>query len=153
MGCQLQAYYPGYRSDSIDLSTRHALDNPDVGVIVLHRLGNVQGTAISITSALAPKKARKAYEKGMQLAAKGKLDEAQKHLQEAVDEYPKYASAWYDLGRMQASGHDAAAARKSFEAAIAADSKYVSPYDGWRCWRCRPATGRKRRTAVSRLCT
>jgi tetratricopeptide (TPR) repeat protein len=66
----------------------------------------------------------------MQLAAKGKLEEAQKHLQEAVDEYPKYASAWYELGRMQASGHDAAAAHKSFEAAIAADSKYVNPYDG-----------------------
>ena len=130
VGCQIQAYYPGYRSDSVDLTTRHALDNPDVGVIVLHRLGNVHGTAISITSELAPKKAKKAYEKGMQLAAKGKVEEAEKKLQEAVDEYPKYAIAWYELGRMQASGHDAAAARKSFEAAVAADSKYVSPYDG-----------------------
>lgn len=130
IGCQLEAYYPGYRSDSIDLSMRRPLDNPDVGIIVLHRLGNVQGTSISITTALAPKKARKAYEKGMQLAAKGKLDESEKHLQEAVDEYPKYALAWYHLGRMQAAAHDAAAARKSFEAAIAADNKYVSPYDG-----------------------
>jgi tetratricopeptide (TPR) repeat protein len=129
IGCQLEAYYPGYRSDLVDLSTRRALDNPDVGIIVLHRLGNVQGTAISITSELAPKKARKAYEKGMQLAVKGKTDEAEKHLQEAVDEYPKYAIAWYSLGRIQASTHNAAAAHKSFEAAIAADSKYVSPYD------------------------
>lgn len=130
IGCQLEAYYPGYRSDMIDLSNRRALDNPDVGVIVLHRLGNVQGTAVSITTALAPKKARKAYEKGMQLAAKGKLEDAEKRLQEAVGEYPKYALALYELGRMQAAHHDAAAARKSFEAAIAADSKYVSPYDG-----------------------
>jgi tetratricopeptide (TPR) repeat protein len=130
MGCQLEAYYPGYRSDMIDLTNRRSLDNPDVGIIVLHRLGNVQGTAVSITTALAPKKARKAYEKGMQLASKGKLEDAEKHLQEAVEEYPKYAIALYELGRMQASHQDAAAARKSFEAAIAADSKYVSPYDG-----------------------
>jgi tetratricopeptide (TPR) repeat protein len=130
MGCQLEAYYPGYRSDMIDLSNRRSLDNPDVGIIVLHRLGNVQGTAISITTALAPKKARKAYEKGMQLASKGKLEDAEKHLQDAVTEYPKYAIALYELGRMQAANHDAAGARKSFEAAIAADSKYVSPYDG-----------------------
>ena len=130
MGCHIEAYYPGYRSDIIDLSTRHSLDNPDIGIIVLHRLGNVQGTAISITSELAPKKAKKAYEKGMQLAVKGKIEEAEKHLQEAVEEYPKYALAWYNLGRMQASTHDTTSARKSFEAAIAADSKYVSPYDG-----------------------
>jgi tetratricopeptide (TPR) repeat protein len=130
IGCHIQAYYPGYRSDIVDLSTRHALDNPDIGIIVLHRLGNVQGTAISITSELAPKKAKKAYEKGMQSAAKGKTEEAEKHLQEAVGEYPKYALAWYNLGRIQASEHDTASARKSFEAAIAADSKYVSPYDG-----------------------
>jgi tetratricopeptide (TPR) repeat protein len=130
MGCQLEAYYPGYRPDMVDLSNRRSLDNPDVGVIVLHRLGNVQGTAISITTALAPKKARKAYEKGLQLAAKGKLEDAEKHLEEAVEEYPKYAVALYELGRMQTAHHDAAGARKSFEAAIAADSKYVSPYDG-----------------------
>jgi tetratricopeptide (TPR) repeat protein len=58
------------------------------------------------------------------------MDEAQKHLEEAVEEYPKYAVAWYNLGRMQAAAHDNAAAHKSFEAAIAADGKYVSPYDG-----------------------
>jgi tetratricopeptide (TPR) repeat protein len=130
MNCSLQASYPGYRSDIINLFNRHALDNPDVGVIVLHRLGNVKGTSVSITTALAPKKARKSYEKGLQLAAKGKIEEAEKHLQEAVDEYPKYAVAWYDLGRMQQTGKDFASARKSYEAAIAADSKFVSPYDG-----------------------
>lgn len=129
LGCQLQAYYPGYRSDAINLFQRHSLDNPDVGVIVLHRLGGVQGTAVSITTALAPKKARKAYEKGLQLASKGKMEEAAQRLQEAVAEYPKYAIAWYQLGRIQASNHETEAARKSFEAAIAADSKYVNPYD------------------------
>ncbi len=128
-GCQLQAYLPGYRSDLVNLDQRHSLDNPDVGAIVLHRLGNVQGTAISITTELAPKKARKDYEKGLQLLSKGKTEEAEKHFQDAVAEYPKFAVAWNELGRMQFSGKDLTAARKSFEAAIEADKKYVSPYD------------------------
>jgi len=130
MGCHLQAAYPGYRSDVVDLTQRHAMDNPDIGVIVLHHLGGIQGTAISITSELAPKKAKKAYEKAMQLESKGKTEEAEKHLQEAVDEYPKYAVAWFELGRLQESSQRVDDARKSYEAAIAADSKYVNPYEG-----------------------
>src|SRR5579863_1841815 len=63
--CELRAAFPGYRSDLIDLSTRHSLDSPDVGTIVLHRLGNVQGSTISMTSELAPKPAQKAYQKGL----------------------------------------------------------------------------------------
>jgi tetratricopeptide (TPR) repeat protein len=127
--CQIQASYPGYRSDMVDLFERRSLDNPDLGVIVLHRLGGIQGTAISMTTELAPKKAKKQYEKAQQLASKGKIEEAEKQLQAAVEEYPKYAIAWYDLGRLQVSTHDLESARKSYEAAITADSKYVNPYD------------------------
>jgi tetratricopeptide (TPR) repeat protein len=128
--CQIQAYYPGYRSDTIDLFQHRALDNPDIGVIILHRLGGIQGTAISITTELAPKKAKKDFHKAEQLQAKGKTDDAMKHLQEAVSIYPKYAIAWYDLGQLQQSQKNLADARKSYEAALAADSKYVNPYDG-----------------------
>src|SRR5262249_15145433 len=130
LGCHIQASYPGYRSDVVDLTQRHAMDNPDIGIIVLHRLGGVQGTAISITSELAPKKAKKNYEKAMQLASKGKNDESEQHLQEAVDEYPKYAVAWFELGRLQESSQKVDEARKSYEASVAADSKYVNPYEG-----------------------
>jgi len=128
-GCELRASYPGYRSDVVELGTRHSLDDPDVGTIVLHRLGNVQGTTISLTSALAPKGAQKSYEKGMQLSAKAKFEEAEKRLSEATQLYPKYAAAWYALGQVQQHQGRAEDARKSYEAAIAADSKYVSPYD------------------------
>jgi tetratricopeptide (TPR) repeat protein len=127
--CEIQAAYPGYRSDVISLATHRSLDSPDLGVIVLHRLSNVQGTTISMTSALAPKKARKAYEKGLQLASKGKLDDAEKHMQEAVTVYPKYAEAWYQLGRLQQARQDLAEAKKSYTTALQSDSKYVSPYD------------------------
>ena len=128
-GCDLRAAYPGYRSDEINLSMSKEMDNPDVGTIILHRLGNVQGTTLSLTSALAPKRAQKDYEKGMQLAQKGKLEEAEKHLTDATTEYPKYATAWFALGQVEQKERNTEAASKSYQAAIAADPKYVSPYD------------------------
>jgi tetratricopeptide (TPR) repeat protein len=127
--CELRAAYPGYRSDVVELATRRSLDDPDVGTIVLHRLGNVQGSTISVTTALAPKPAQKNYEKGVQLFQKGKLEEAEKRLLEATDTYPKYAVAWFALGQVQQKEGNGEGARKSFQAAIAADKKYVSPYD------------------------
>ena len=126
--CELRASYPGYRSDTVELGTRHDMDSPDVGVIVLHRLGNVQGTTISVTTALAPKNAQKDYRKALQLAKKGKLEEAEAKLQSATELYPKYADAWYTLGQIQQKGGRADEARKSYQSAIAADSKFVGPY-------------------------
>jgi len=128
-GCELRASYPGYRSDVVELGTRHSMDDPDVGTIILHRLANVQGTTISLTSALAPKGAQKSYEKGIQLAAKSKFEDAEKRLSEATQLYPKYAVAWYALGQVQQRQGRAEDARKAYEAAIAADKKFVSPYD------------------------
>ena len=127
--CELRASYPGYRSDVVELGTRRALDNPDVGTILLHRLTNVKGTTISATSVLAPKHARKDYEKGLQLAEKGKFEEAEKHLLDATSLYPKYAVAWFALGQVQEKENKSEEARKSFQAAATADSRFVSPYD------------------------
>lgn len=128
-GCELRAVYPGYRSDSISLAGRRSMDDPNVGAIILHRLGNVQGTTISITTAEAPKSAQKNFEKGMQAAQKGNTDEAEKRLEAATAEYPKYALAWYMLGQVQARQNKAEEAKKSYLAAVAADKHYVSPYD------------------------
>ena len=128
-GCEIRAAYPGYRSDAVPLANRHSLDDPDLGTIVLHRLANVQGSTISLTTAAAPKSARKDYEKGMQLAEKGKFEEAEKHFLQATDVYPKFAAAWYALGQVQQRENKPAEARKSYEAAIGADKKFVSPYD------------------------
>jgi tetratricopeptide (TPR) repeat protein len=127
--CELRASYPGYRSDVVQLATRRSMDDPDVGVIVLHRLANVQGTTISATTVLAPKDAQKNYQKGVQLIEKGKFEEAEKRLQEATEIYPRYAVAWYALGQIQQRQGHSEDARKAYQAAITADSKFVSPYD------------------------
>ena len=130
MTCELRASLAGYRSDTVNLAMHQSLDNPDVGTILLHRLGNVQGLTISATSMSAPKDAKKAYEKGLNALKKQKLDDAENEFQKAVDIYPKYAVAWYELGRVQERQKKMDEARKSYQQALAADSKYVSPYEG-----------------------
>jgi tetratricopeptide (TPR) repeat protein len=126
--CDLRASLAGYTSDVITLGSRRAMDDPDVGTIILHRLANVEGTAISMTSLAAPKEAQKAYQQGTQAFRKNRLDEAAKEFRRAVDIYPKYAAAWYWQGRVEEQTQDIQAARKSYDSAIAADAKFLSPY-------------------------
>jgi tetratricopeptide (TPR) repeat protein len=128
MGCELRASLPGYRSDTINLSGRRAFDNPNVGTIVLHRLSNVEGSVISMTSLAAPKDARKAYEKAREELKKNKPAAAEKHLLKAVSLYPKYAAAWFQLGWIQQHHKDLAQARESYAKALAADAKFITPY-------------------------
>jgi len=133
-GCELIAELPGYQSDRISLSLRTQFDNGDVGTIVLHRLANVEGTSVSATSLLAPKDARKSWEKGVQQfhsaksAKDGKLVSAEKELVNAVTIYPKFANAWTDLGKVRLMRQDSAGAREAFTKAIEADGKLVEPY-------------------------
>jgi hypothetical protein len=129
--CELVAQLPGFTSQPVDLSSRLTnFESADIGRLVLHRMGQVDGLTFSATSAMAPRDAQKAYEKGQQKARKEKWEEATALFSKAVEIYPKYASAWYDLGRMQFRNNDVGAARHSFEQSIAADPKFVNPYRG-----------------------
>jgi tetratricopeptide (TPR) repeat protein len=127
--CDLQARVGGYRSQTVSLAGRRPMDNPDIGVILLHRLGpNESGTVVSASSLAAPKDARKAYDKGLESARKGKPDEALKSFEKAVAVYPGYAIAWCELGRIQVARSQIDSARESFDRASKADPKYVEPY-------------------------
>jgi Flp pilus assembly protein TadD len=126
-GCDLRAVLPGFVSGTINLTNHNEFDSSDVGTIILRRIGNVDGTTISMTSLHAPKDALKAYEKGRELVKKEKSEEAEKNFQKAVDLYPQYAVAWYQLGLLQARGQ-IEQAQVSFNKAIEADPKFVSPY-------------------------
>lgn len=128
MGCELRANLAGYRSEIVNLSGRRVMDNPDVGTIILRRMGNVEGFTISATSALAPKDAKKAYEKGREAAKKQKWADAQKEFEKATQLYPKYAVAWYDLGRMHERSDKIEEARKCYAQSLEADPKFASPY-------------------------
>ena len=128
MGCEIRAQLAGFRSTIVQLAGRRALDNPDVGTLILQRLAKVDGFTFSATTAMAPKDAKKAYEKGQNAIKKKKLDEAEAEYRKAVGAYPKYAVAWYELGRILLFKKNSEEARKAFDSAIEADPKYINPY-------------------------
>jgi Flp pilus assembly protein TadD len=127
--CDLRAQLAGYRSDLISLAGRRNLDDPNIGTINLHSLGKYEGLTTSATSALAPKDARKAFEKGVEAAKKSKFDEAQAAFLKATELYPRYASAWYELGMVYEKRTQVAEARDAYAKSMAADSRFVNPYE------------------------
>jgi tetratricopeptide (TPR) repeat protein len=128
-GCELRAVLGGYRSSIVSLATHFNFDNPDIGLIVLKRLGPTDGTTVSMTNALAPKDAKRAYEKGRQQIAKGNVAEARSELSKAVEIYPKYASAWAELGRIEMDLNEPVEAKQAFQNSLAADPNYLPPYE------------------------
>jgi len=97
-------------------------------VIVLKRIGDHEGSMVSLTSLNAPREARKAYEKGAAAMSESKWAAAQKSFEKAVELYPQYAQAWCDLGEAlhaQAQGKEA---RAAWEKAMEADPKYLKTY-------------------------
>jgi Flp pilus assembly protein TadD len=128
MGCELRAELTGFSSDAIDLGARRVMDNPNVGSIVLRRLEGVTGSVFSRTALRASREARKAFERGHELAADEKLDEAREEYEKAVRLYPEFATAWYELGLVHQMLHRIEDARAAHREAVAADPEYVKPY-------------------------
>ncbi len=128
MNCELRASLPGTWSDVLLLAGRRYGDNPNVGTIVLHRVGKVEGTKVSVSSLKAPKDAKKALERADKAVAKQKWQDAQTDLEKAVGLYPDYAEAWVKLGFVYATQERAADARKAYEKANSIDPKYMEPY-------------------------
>jgi tetratricopeptide (TPR) repeat protein len=126
--CELRARLPGYRSDSVSLAGRRMMDSPDIGVIFLYPIAKIQGLTASATSGQAPKDARKAYEKGLSAIKKSKPDEAEQQFRKAAQTYPRFAEAWYELGKTLESREHYPEAREAYMSALAADAKYVYPY-------------------------
>jgi tetratricopeptide (TPR) repeat protein len=128
MNCELRASVAGFTSDTVNLVNRKNADNPDVGTIFLHRLAGVEGSSISVTSMLAPKDAKKAYEHGLQSLLKNKPNDAAKDFEKAVAIYPKYAEAWVSLGKLRLEQQSIEPARAALAKAIESDPKLVAPY-------------------------
>jgi tetratricopeptide (TPR) repeat protein len=126
--CDLRASLAGFRSDSVSLADHRVMDSPNVGAIILHRLTTAKGFTISATSARAPKNARRAYEKGLTDVRKNRLDQAAKEFTKAVESYPKYALAWFELGKVHEQCEQVEDARTAYAQALAADPTYIGPY-------------------------
>jgi tetratricopeptide (TPR) repeat protein len=129
MGCDVQAKLVGYRSQTVPLAGRRALDDPNIGTILLHRNAPAEeGQTISMVSLAAPKDAKKAYDKGVEAIKKKKFGDAQTNFEKAVEAYPKFAAAWYELGLLREDQGQFDMARKYFDTALQHDPKFVKPY-------------------------
>jgi tetratricopeptide (TPR) repeat protein len=128
MGCAIRFSLPGYRADMVSMSSARPLGHPYLGTIVLHFVAKVDGYLISPTSLQAPKDAKKSFDKAQEVTRKNKQAEALQNYQKAVQIYPQYAAAWYEMGRLQAAAQKVDDAKQSFNTAIKADPKYLSPY-------------------------
>jgi tetratricopeptide (TPR) repeat protein len=129
MGCDLQAKLVGFRSQQVPLTGRRPMDDPNVGTILLHRIGKAEeGQTVSAVSLAAPKDAKKAYEKGVDAIKKKKWDDAEKNFEKAVEAYPNFAAAWYELGLLQMGQSKNDMARSYFKKAIDCDHKFIKPY-------------------------
>jgi tetratricopeptide (TPR) repeat protein len=127
-GCELRANVPGYMSDSITLGFRRVLDNPNVGTIYLHALTRDEHYISSVTTVMAPRKAANAYEKGVQSLKKEQWAEAERNLASAVRDYPKYAIAWFELGRLLQKQNKQEEAIHAYREAIDADAEFAGAY-------------------------
>jgi TolA-binding protein len=127
--CELRATVPGFSSSVINLvDLGGSLSSVDVGKIVVQRRTKVEGLTLNASAYKAPDDARKAYEKGLEAEKKGKLPEAQKYFGKAVEIYPKYANAWFQLGTVLQKEHQKDEARTAFTRATSIDSKFLPPY-------------------------
>lgn len=127
--CELVAQLSGFMSDRIVLGPRRALDNPDVGTLILHRtVVPVSGT-VSVKTLAAPKAATKAFEKAGKELRKKKINffKVTAELRKAVEIYPDFAAAWQLLGEAHLQQQDLQEARDAFERAAIADSQFALP--------------------------
>jgi tetratricopeptide (TPR) repeat protein len=127
--CEMRAVLAGYRSDSIRLAVRSTMDDTRIPTIVLFPLSRADVAAVSVTTEMAPKNARKAYEKGLAAIKAQDWDAAARELARAVKEYPKFAIAWFELGVALEKRDDTAGAAQAWQEAVKADGKYLLPYE------------------------
>jgi tetratricopeptide (TPR) repeat protein len=127
--CELRAAAAGFYSAIIGLAGLDSFGSRmDVGVILMHRATKVEGTTLSATPYKAPKDARRAYEKGVEAERKGNLDGARKYFEMALKLYPKYASAWFQLGTILEKEDQKDAARGAYTQAKSLDASFLPAY-------------------------
>jgi len=129
MNCELRASAAGFRSNSISLlDLTPSASTIDVGAIVVQRTAKIKGMTLSATPYKAPANARKAYEKGLAAERDGKVAEARKYFEQALEIYPRYASAWFQLGTVLEKQNQKDSARAAFAQATSIDARFLPAY-------------------------
>jgi tetratricopeptide (TPR) repeat protein len=75
-----------------------------------------------------PSKAKKEFNKGNEALDRRNWPEARKHLEKAIELYPKYVSAYNNLGLVWMKSGEPTKAREAFEKAVTLDSSFSQAY-------------------------
>ena len=127
-GCVVRGTLAGFRSAEKTITIRNLRDEPNIGTIALTPEDRGGGSEVSATTKTAPENAMKAYQKARGAWLEQNPDGAQKNLKKAVEIYPQFAEAWLQLGKIRAAT-DPEGARDAFAKAMAADPKFILPYE------------------------
>ena len=127
-GCTVQGSLPGFQSSTIAITARNLRDQPDLGTLTLRPEGTALGSMVSETTQSAPGDAVKHFQVAGAALMEQNPDKARRELKKAVEIDPKFAEAWYQLGKLQQPDH-LPESRDSFTKAVAADPKYLPPYE------------------------
>jgi len=101
---------------------------PHIGTITITPIAYIEKSTFSVTTGLASKDARKAYEKGLDYAKAKKWADAEREFSRAVQIYPNYAIAWFELGKIQQQLKRDEEASRDYRQALRIDPKFVGPY-------------------------
>jgi tetratricopeptide (TPR) repeat protein len=127
--CELRASTSGFHDGILSLvGLDTSGSNVDVGVIVVKRAAKIEGMTVSATPYKAPQNARKAYEKGLDAEKHGKLANAHRYFETAVEIYPNYVNAWFQLGTVLEKENQKDAARAAYTRAATIDNRFLAPY-------------------------
>jgi predicted Zn-dependent protease len=127
--CELRASVSGFQSSVINLvNLNPGSKTVDVGSIVVQRRTKIEGATLNAALYKAPKNARKAYENGLDAERKGKLPNARTCFEKAVQLYPSFTNAWFQLGTVLQQQNQRDEARAAFARAATIDTKFLPPY-------------------------
>lgn len=85
---------------------------------------------VALSDTQAPRKARKEFSRGRRALKEDKLDEAQKHFENAVGDFPCYARAQTDLALVYVRGENVSSAEAALRKSISCDADFLEAY-GW----------------------
>lgn len=125
-GCVVRAEMAGYHSTADTITEKVIRDNHYLGDLQLTPEEGAPGTEISTVTGGDIPEAQQAFVKAHDAWMHRDLNAAKESLMEAVKADPKFAEAWYLLGRIQVLS-DIPAATESLQKAAAADPRFVPP--------------------------
>ena len=128
--CILAINAPGYR-EAIVSAASLPIDQEIPG-IALHRLGKSWGESISVSHLAAPPEAKRRFHTAIREIRRGEpatVESVLMNLEAAVEVYPRYAQAWFEIGRLRLAQQDPERAVAALRRAVRADPWFVSPYE------------------------